>query len=220
VALPLKRTLGAMRAELQTRLGFGMSGQAGIVNSPIMDSFLRSAQEQLYATFDWRELCTFDEILTGSEQQFYDYPPDCNIERIQTVAIWDGGEWRQLEEGISLANRSWEVSDRPIRYERGEQMEVWPIPVAQYRLRREYVKTLGPFSDSNDRSSLPSEPVFLMALANAKAHYRQPDAERYQQQMDSLLLRLKAQHRGQSVWEKDSHGQARDAKARYYDYPR
>lgn len=217
MALPLMRTLGSLRAELQTRLGFGMSGQAGIVNSPIMDSFLRSAQEQLYWQYDWRELVTAEERLTGAGQAFYDYPPGCNVERITRVAVWDGGSWQPLTEGITLEERSLDVGVWPLKYERLEQMEVWPVPTGQIRMRREYVKALAPFADSNDRTSLPSELVFLMALANAKAHYRQPDADRYATQLDGLLARLKAKHRGQSVWERPTSTADKD---RYYSYPR
>lgn len=220
MSLPLKRTLGEMRAELQTRLGFGMSGQAGIVNSPIMGSFLRSAQEQLYAQFDWRELCVSEEVLTGADQALYDYPADCNVERIKTINVMDGGWWRPLTEGITVEQRSFPAGDQPMRYQRGEQVEVWPVPNGQYRLRFDYVKTLDSFTDSDDRTSIPSEPVFLFALAQAKAHYRSPDADRYEKQMDALLLRLKAQHRGQSVWTKDTPCDTRALKDKFYDYPR
>lgn len=217
MALPLKRTLGAMRSELQTRLGFGMSGQAGIVNSPIMDSFLRSAQEQLYWQYEWRELHSSEERLTGVDQSFYDYPEGCNVERILNVSIWDGGSWVELVEGISIEDRSTDVLDRPIKYDRFEQMEVWPVPRAQFRMRREFVKALAPFAESNDRTSLPSEIVFLFALANAKAHYKQADAERYEKQLDGLLSRLKAKHRGQSVWERATPERSKSA---FYSYPR
>lgn len=221
MALPLKKTLGQLRARLQTRLGFGQSGQAGIVNSPIMDSFLQDAQDQLYMVCDWRDLCAFEERLTGTEQQFYDYPADCNVERINSIAIWNGGEWQQLVEGISLAERSVELSSWPLKYYRRDQFELWPVPNTQYRMRIDYVRTLGDFTDSNDRCSLPDPEVFLLALANAKAHYRQPDADRYQQQADALLARLRQAHRGQSVWEKATPSTAgRTAKDRYYSYPR
>lgn len=218
MVLPLKRTLGDMRSELQTRLGFGMSGQAGIVNSPIMDSFLRSAQEQLYWQFEWRELCTYEERQTGTDQQFYDYPADCNIERIQSINVWDGGQWVPLDEGISVQDRSTQVNTRPLKYDRFEQFELWPIPIGQFDMRIEYVKTLDDFSESTDRASLPSEIVFLFALVNAKAHYRQPDADRYEKQLDALLARLKAKHRGQSVWHKA--GARALNKSQFYDYPR
>lgn len=220
MALPLKKTLGQLRSELQTRLGFGMSGQAGIVNAPIMDSFLQDAQDQLYPVCEWRELCTSEERLTGSEQQFYDYPADCNVERIQRIAVWNGGEWQELVEGISLEQRSVNISNYPLRYERRDQIELWPVPNGQYNMRTEYVKTLGRFTESNDRCSLPDRDVFLIALSNAKAHYRQPDAERYEKQADALLVRLRQKHRGKSVWTNETPGAQRSAKDAYYSYPR
>lgn len=216
MALPLKRTLGDLRSELQTRLGFGMSGQAGIVNSPIMDSFLRSAQEQLYWQYEWRELVKSEERLTGAGQALYDYPDGCNVERITLVAIWNGAAWQELDEGITLDERSLDVGVWPLKYERFEQMELWPVPTGQLRMRREYVKALDPFAASSDRTSLPSELVFLMALANAKAHYKQADADRYATQLDGLLSRLKAKHRGQSVWSKPGSTLDKDS---FYRYP-
>lgn len=219
MALPLKRTLGQLRAELQTRLGFGMSGQAGIVNAPIMDSFLQDAQEQLYIVCDWRELCAFEERLTGVGQSLYDYPTNCNVERIKRIAVWNGAAWQELTEGISLEQRSFNVGDRPIRYERRDQLEVWPVPAGQYNMRFEYVRTLLPFTESSARCSLPDRDVFLLALSNAKAHYRAPDADRYQKQADALLIRLRQKHRGQSVWMKQSSGTSRAAKDAFYSYP-
>jgi len=221
VALPLKRTLGQLRAEMQTRLGFGMSGQAGIVNSPIMDSFLQSAQDQLYEVCDWRELCSVDERLTGTDQRYYDYPDNCNVERIQRIAVWNGGEWQDLNEGISLAQRSVDLHDYPMCFERREQIELWPVPAAQYQMRTEFVRTLGQFTESDHRASLPDRDIFLLALADAKAHYRQPDAENLRKQADALLNRLKAGNRGRKVWTKDTPGYpSRSAKDVFYSYPR
>jgi hypothetical protein len=218
--LPLKKTLGQLRSEIQTRLGFGMSGQAGIVNAPIVNSFLQDAQDQLYMVCDWRELCAVNERLTGVDQRLYDYPADCNVERIQRIAVWNGGEWQELVEGISLEQRSVNLGGEPLRYERRDQIELWPVPQAQYQMRTEYVRTLERFTESSDRCSLPDRDVFLLALANAKAHYRQPDADRYQTQADALLTRLRQKHRGKSVWTKETPGSQRSAKDAYYSYPR
>jgi len=221
MALPLKKTLGQLRSDLQKRLGFGMSGQAGIVNSPIMDSFLQDAQNQLYAVCDWRELCSFQERDVGADQQFIDYPDNCNVERIQLIAAWNGGEWQELNEGISLEQRSVDIGNWPLCFERRDQIELWPVQGSLYRLRVEFVKTLGRFTESDDRCSLPDPEVFLVALANAKAHYRQPDAELYRNQANALLMRLTQQHRGKKVYTNSTPGYgSRSAKDRYYDYPR
>lgn len=203
MSLPLKKTLGEIRSDIQTRLGYGMAGQAGIVNSSLIDSMIRSAQEQLYEQFDWAELKAVYERSTGTDQKFYDYPVDCNIERITGFWIIWGGRYYELKEGIDASNRSDNAGNVPTRYERRDQIELFPVPTSsQYTLRFEYIKTLSPLNTNSDRTSLPSQIVYLHALSNAKAHYRQPDAQTYASQLDALLNKLKARHRPRSVWGK------------------
>lgn len=202
MSLPLKQTLGEIRAAIQTRLGFGMAGQAGIVNSGLIDDFIRSAQEALYADFDWAELKSVHERQTGTDQAFYDYPPNCNIERITSVSILWGGRYNPLHEGIELHHRGVPNGTIPQRYERAAQIELWPVPQSpDYTIRFEYIRTLSPLVESSDRTTLPSELVKLHALANAKAHYRQPDAQQYANQLAVQLNKIKAGNR-QTVYGK------------------
>lgn len=211
MALPLKKTLGEIRSNIQTRLGFGMAGQAGIVNSALIDSMIQSAQEQLYLQFDWAELKAVYERSTGSDQQFYDYPVDCNIERMTSFVIIWGGRHIPLKEGIEPQHRTLNAGSVPARYERRDQIELYPIPQTdEYTLRFEYIKTLSPLIVNSDRTSLPSEIIYLHALSNAKAHYRQPDAETYASQLDALMNKLKAKHRSTKVY-------GRERKASPYD---
>lgn len=201
MSLPLKQTLGEIRSQIQTRLGFGMAGNAQIVNSVLIDDFIRGAQEALYLEFDWIELKSVYERQTGVNQQYYDYPPDCNVERIKSISIYWNGQYITLKEGIELSDRGIAVPTIPCKYERRVQLEIWPIPQStDYKLRFEYIKTLEPLVESSDRTSLPSEIVKLYALANAKAHYRQPDAWQYATQLNTLLSRIKSKHRSRSVW--------------------
>lgn len=203
MSLPLKRTLGDIRSDIQIRLGFGLAGQAGVVNSPIIDSMIRSAQTQLYEQFDWLELKAVEERVAGTDQQFYDYPADCNIERIIGMWVKWGNRYYPLTEGINATDRGWNPGGVPQKYERRAQYELWPVPAsADYTIRIEYVKTLPAMVVSSDRTAIPSEPVYLHALANAKAHYRQPDAQTYATQLDALLRKLKAEHRSKTVWGK------------------
>lgn len=200
MALPLQRTLGELRSDIQVRLGFGMAGQSGVVNAPLIDSMLRSAQNQLYEQFDWSELRSVETRLTGQNQQFYDYPANCNVGRLHALYILHGGQYHQLEEGIETLSRQIPSSTVPLRYERRDQIELWPIPQAQYSFRIEYEKTLNAFVANSDRCTLPDEIVYLHALANAKEHYRQPDAKTYMSQLDALIARLKARHRGNMTY--------------------
>jgi len=211
MSLPLKKTLGEIRSDIQIRLGFGMAGQSGIVNSSLIDSMIRSAQEQLYMQFDWIELKAVYERLTGSAQQYYDYPADCNVERITGLYVIWGGRHIPLSEGILATDRDIPSGDVPIKYERRDQLEVWPIPSSnQYTLRFEYIKTLAPLNVNSDRTSLPSEIIYLHALSNAKAHYRQPDAQTYASQLDAMINKLKAKHRSKTVWGKERKRSAYD----------
>lgn len=205
MALPLKKTLGQIRSEIQTRLGFGMAGNAQIVNSALIDDFIIDAQESLYHQFAWVELKAVHERNTGVNQQYYDYPPDCNVEEIKSISIYWNGQYVPLNEGIELHHRGIAPGTIPCRYERRDQIELWPIPQsADYKLRFEYERTLKPLVNDSDRVSLPDEIIKLFALSNAKAHYRQPDADRYASQLESALNKLKAKNRSRSVWTKST----------------
>ncbi len=214
MALPLKRTLGEVRADIQGRLGFGMAGQAGVVNSSLIDSMIRSAQNQLYVHFDFLEMKKVHERITGTDQAFYDYPADCNLDRIIEMGVLYSGRYWKLEEGISLEDRSSSSSGNvPMKYERRDQYELWPVPANNsYTIRTEYIKVLSPLVSNSDRISLPDEAVYLHALSAAKSHYRQPDAQVYANQLTAYLDKIKAKHRGKTVWSKS-------ARRNPYDYP-
>jgi len=192
----INRQLGDLRAEMLVRLGFGAAGSSSVTNSAIIDSFLRSAQEQLYWQYEWAELRAYSEQTTGIDQRLYDYPADCEVERILSVHILDGETYYPVTEGIMMQMRSDLSGGRPRRYERAAQIEVWPPADAAYTLRIDYTQSLARFTNDTDRTTIKSELVFLHALANAKLHYRQPDAATYSNQLQAILGRLKAAQRG------------------------
>lgn len=196
----LKRTLGNIRTEIQSRLGFGMAGQAGVVNAPLIDSFIRGAQKQIYEDNQWMREKRIDERLTGIDQVLYDYPQDCEPENILVLAVQVNGIWNPLKPGISLHMRSIIGSGQPLRYELREQIEIFPPPGRQYTLRTEYVRSCSSLVSDNDRTTIDSDLVLLHALATAKAHYRQPDAPQVAQQFESMLSRMKAKARQQTVF--------------------
>lgn len=207
------RTLGELRSDLSRRLGFGAQGSSGI-NSTLLDSFLQNAQEQLFAAFEWRNLIKYDEKVTGIGQTQYDWAADCDPTHLRDIAIYDGGRWVPMTEGIDWNNRAFDQSSMPYRYERFSQMEVWPKPDAAYTIRRYYVAKPARFSQDNDRASIDDGLVFLHALTNAKLHYKQNDGQAYANQLNSMLDKLKAKNRGQSVV---SRGMSNDAPVRPKD---
>lgn len=192
------RTLGDLRGELLARLGMGAMGASGGANGALMNSFLRSAQAQLYTMADWSHLKGFKEIATGVGQNAYDYPAPCaRDQRVLKVETHVAGQVVELREGITPSMWStMETRSQPARYERLEQLLIYPKPDQAYTLRVWYIRDLGRFTQDNDRATLDDDLILLHALANAKAHYRQPDAQIYQGQLDTQLARIRGRSFG------------------------
>lgn len=197
------RTLGDLRSELLARLGMGAMGASGGANAVLIDSFLRNGQAQLYRMQNWKHLQDWFDATTGVGQNLYDYPTagtmdtgigcsrDKRILRVETVL---SGQFVPVTEGITTA--MWSTMDQrsnPQRFERLKQILVYPKADAAYTLRIWFVQDLMPFTNANDVATLDDEMILLHAVANAKAHYRQPDAASYQGQLNELLGSLRGQ---------------------------
>lgn len=208
------RTLGELQAELLARLGMGAMGASGGANLALITSFLRNGQAQLYRMQDWKHLIDYEDKELGTEQNLLDYPTagvmtggtcarDKRILRVERVV---DSQYTTLDEGISTG--LWDTMDTlsyPSRYERYEQLLIYPKADTTYTVRVWFVGDLGAFSASEDRATLDDDMVFLHALANAKAHYRQPDAATYQGQLNTLLASLRGQSFGSNgVYRRDN----------------
>lgn len=192
------RTLEALRAEILARLGMGGMGPSGGANQALIDSFLRNGQAQLYRLQDWRHLIAYEDKTVGVGQNQIDYPNACERDqRVLRIESPVGGQYAMLCEGITTD--MWSTMDTqgsPQRYERYEQILLYPKADQIYTVRVWYVDDLGRFTENGDNATLDDEMIFLHALANAKAHYRQPDAATYQGQLNSLLGSLRGQSFG------------------------
>lgn len=207
------RTLGELRAELLARLGMGAMGASGGSNGTLITSFLRNGQAQLYRMQDWKHLIDYQDKTLGTSQNLVDYPNagvmsgrgaarDKRILDVQTVY---GGQYRQVKEGIRMDD--WNTMDTlsfPARHERYAQILIYPKANATYTVRIWFVGDLDPFTEEDHRATLDDEMVLLHALANAKSHYRHPDAQTYQGQLNTLLASLRGQSFGSNgVYRRD-----------------
>jgi len=190
---PTYRTLGELRRVVLARLGFGGQGASGGANQVLIDSFLQEGQNMLYHLQDWNNLKFYDEVDVGTEQNVIDFPASCSRHRrILKIELLNGGLWRELREGIPTD--AWNTMDTlsyPQRYERYEQISLWPKANGVYTLRIWRIRDLGRFTEDNDRCSIDDSMVLLHATTFAKAHYRQPDASAYQGQLDTLLASIR-----------------------------
>ncbi|MFP3813924.1 hypothetical protein, partial [Bacillus sp. SIMBA_005] len=76
-------------------------------------------------------------------------------------------------------------------YEIRQCIELLPAPSdATWLLRVKGQFGLLPLDNDSDKTSIDPEAIFLLALANAKAHYGQPDAGNYAQQLAAYVRDL------------------------------
>ncbi|APW37162.1 hypothetical protein RD110_08085 [Rhodoferax koreense] len=201
------RTLETLRTTLLARLGMAGMGASGGANLALIDSFLANGQAQLYRMQDWKHLIAYEDKTLGEQQNEIDYPDACaRDQRVLRVETKYSGQWLQLREGITTTMWStMETLSSPVRYERYAQILIYPRANQQYTIRIWYVADLGRFSEAGDACTLEDEMVLLHALANAKAHYRQPDAPTYQGQLNTLLASIRGQSFGSNgVYRRDT----------------
>lgn len=198
-------TLETLRTKLLARLGMGAMGASGGANLTAIDSFLQNGQAQLYRMQDWRHLIDYQDKTLGQSQNLLDYPTagvmsgrsSARDQRILKVETTYSGQYLQLSEGITTEMWStMETQSSPERYERFAQLLIYPKANQVYTVRVWFVADLDPFTENDHKATLDDDMIFLHALANAKAHYRQPDAPTHQGQLNTLLASLRGQSFG------------------------
>lgn len=193
------RTLAELRTELRARLGFIQSGPAAAGNTGTLNSFLQEAHDFVYDELKPSPARKQTAIRLMPGQWLYDYHNDKEDEPIDpgTVSkVWlesDGRTIGALVQGIAPHLRAFESRSYPTRYDTlNGQMELWPVPERQYDLFIEYLAPKPRFVQDQDRPGVPDRLIFLYALANAKAHYRQPDAQAAGASFSKMLASAKA----------------------------
>jgi len=197
MALPGKPTLGELRAELLSRLGFAAQGAAAGTLITTVDSYLKRGQEYLYWKYDFNELRRIHDYTVNPGQVLYDWQDDMEPRRLISVQVLFNGVWEPLSEGIEWQHDTY-VDSRyhPQRYDRRDQLEIWPEPDSDYTLRVEYFQRLARFEQDGDRCTIDDALLFNYALGKAKRHYNQPDAQDYFDEVADLLRRLKSGEHG------------------------
>lgn len=196
------RTLGDMRAELLARTGFGATGASAGVAIPNFNSFLQNAQRVLYVLHDWTRLRRYTETTLGVNAYQLDYPAAGDPDRIIGISLLNGTVWSKfLGRGIRPeAYTTRDTQMMPTRWDAFAQIEFNHRANAIYSIRIFYVRACDRFTEDGDRSTVRDDMVFLFALADAKAHYRQPDAPIYQKQVDAITLKLKGLNFSRNVF--------------------
>jgi hypothetical protein len=205
-----QRTLEELRRALMIRTGAAAGVSFGY---PYFDQFLNDAQSQLYEFVDWKHLVTENIQPLQVGERWYDLPDDCNLERIRYVGYrnLNTSQWYRLKYGIDDWMRSINTQAFPYRYMtrwnpaapannvNPIQIELYPVVSSVGQLRVEYIKRLGRFTEPGDRCTLPDNLVLMHALYNVKLDKGRPDANAIGQQLESLLMQVRSDHRQSSV---------------------
>jgi hypothetical protein len=195
-------TLETLRNRLRMRLGYSAAGASAGALQPILDDFLKSAQDTLYMMAEWTRMRRYTDGTLGVGQYLYDYPPLANRDRLGAIVVARDGttDWSApLREGFPPERYRHQANQRqPAAYQRYAQIEFDAQADQIYAVRVFYIRELDRFEQNSDRASIDDSMIFTVALGNAKAHYRHPDAKIYADERDALLLKVKAKNWGQS----------------------
>lgn len=199
-------TLADLRKYLMVRLGF-----AAMLASPppgmtdLLNSFAQEAQALLYRRYPvLRTRRWFTWNMTGGTR-FYDFDANSdacakklNPGKVAWVGVSQGDDvWRQLVNGIDPTMYSSRIQSIPQFYDIRQCIEVWPAPSDDtWRLRIKGDFGLGDFALDSDKTTLDPDAIKLLALANAKSHYGQPDAANYATQLTTYIGDLTAETHG------------------------
>lgn len=193
------RTLGELMTELRARLGFVAQGSASKSNDATIKSFLQEAHEYVFGDLEPPAMRKKATIKMEAGSFLYDWHNDVEDEPIspgRVLSVWVkvGDQIRErLSQGITETDRSFaSLNGQPTKYDHlNGQIELHPVPDAAYDLILEYTADRGRFDRASDRTSVPDRLVFLYALANAKAHYRHPDAQAAATAFQNMLAKEK-----------------------------
>lgn len=195
-----RKTLLKMRTQLIMRLGFGtMVWPPGVAE--LCDSFLQEAQELLYRRYDVFRMERWFAWVMQPGVRFYGLLGNLDActkkfdpRKVTWVGISQGDDqWRTLICGINPINYGTDHDSIPQFYEIRQCVEVWPAPDdATWRLRVKGHFELGAFAADADVTTIDHQAIAMLALANAKAHYGQPDAGNYMQQLQVYIGDLTA----------------------------
>lgn len=193
-------TLAQLRRRMLVRLGY--SAQAD--NPPpgmadLLNDFLVQAQRFLYRRYSAIRTTRFFTWTMSPGVRFYDLPDTdgtCTRRldplKVEWVGLQDfNNVWYVMFQGIPPEfYTSVNFLGYPSRYEIRQCIEVFPAPAEAYKLRIKGDFGLDPLAADGDKTTIDSELVFMWALANAKAHYGQSDANNIAGQANTYLSEL------------------------------
>lgn len=142
---------------------------------------LRSAQDRLYAKYDWPFKNIDCDIPMQAGQRYYAPPANLNFESIRSAAVYYSGQWFDFCRGIGPENYNIFNSDLDARNDpvtnwriyndatdNGDMIEAWPIPATNNlcTMRFSGERKLRPLIADTDVCDLDDQALVLMAATD------------------------------------------------------
>jgi len=188
------KTFAEMLASLRSRVKL----HATLGNTPALEGILEEANEYVFRELAGCGPGMIKSSLTltaGVATKAFITDDGQAVARGSVRELWveQGDTLRTpLSQGISHAMRATGMTGVPECYDTRDvsdvfTLEVYPIPGYAYKLYVDHDRVLLRFSQGTDLPSAPSRLVFGYALAMAKSHYGQADAEVAGQSFRTML---------------------------------
>lgn len=179
---------------------------------------IQQVQQRLWDGYNWPHMRIEHTLPLQAGQYLYDLPETdaytLSMDRVEYVAVRDGGEWVRLCADITDANytihetqldeRAWPV--RNWRASPNDEIEVWPIPdqnadatTLEGYLKVVAIRNLDPLVEDSDRADLDDELIALLAAAEilqangaADAKVMMAEAERRYQRLTGNQTKIRS----------------------------
>ncbi len=96
--------LSVLVQQLRHETGRTITVGAGTDEKARLEHLLRRTQEFWYDEYAWPHMQAVRTITTVQNQRFYTFPSDMNVEEVEGLFIKDGGNYPEVDRGISIAD--------------------------------------------------------------------------------------------------------------------
>lgn len=205
-------TLESLRGKLNFEVGNIELPSYGVGSKDRLNHALRSAQEFLWADYDWPFLQIHRDVMVQKDSRYYDVPSDIDGQRILKVEVKYGGDYQIVEHGINhtmlfheFDSDLGETYDPVLRWDfyydtdnDAEQIEVWPVPgsnadatTKEFAVRITGMKKLGQLVEDSDRCDLDDMLIVKLAATRILSRDRADDAQQAQAEFERLYGKMK-----------------------------
>lgn len=141
---------------------------------------IKAAAQAVYLRCNWQQSLIESEQIVGIDQRFFNYPGNCQIQNVVSIGVWDEAaqKYRQLRRGSITVQMDDEplveegepasIAGRgiPAIYELKGQIEIWPRPDQEYRLKIDH--SVNADMETDDTVSVvDTEAIVLHAMAES-----------------------------------------------------